>query len=80
MLVFGPAARASYVAVFVDEVKVLVIPFDRVGHENLGLAFAGLRLVADIALSVEIIKIIAVIALKIKLFNLFRHMPFLAML
>src|SRR5216684_6159868 len=65
--------RTRYVAILVDEVEEVVVALDGFFHQHLGFALARLRLLADAAVPVQVIKIGLVIALEVQLLHLFRH-------
>src|SRR5256885_108363 len=72
-LAAGGAARASDIAILVDEIQELVVALDRVRNQHFSLAFARLGLLADVALAIEEIEILLVIPFQIQLLNLFSH-------
>jgi hypothetical protein len=67
------APGAGYVAIFINEIQELIVALDGARHQDLGIAFARFRLLANIAFAVEIVEIILIIAFQVKLLDLFRH-------
>jgi hypothetical protein len=70
---FSAARRARYIAVLINEVQELVIPVHGILHQNLRLAVASLRLLANVPATINEIQICLVIALKIQLLHFFGH-------
>jgi hypothetical protein len=69
----GHTRRARNVAVLINEVQELIIAINRVLHHHFGLAIARLGLLANIAILVEEVEVLAVIALQPEFIDLFRH-------
>lgn len=74
---FVLAARYSWrpgdVALFVDEIKKLIIAVDGLRHYYFRLSLPGLRLLANVAVFIKKIQIFRVVALQPKLLHLFCH-------
>ena len=67
------ARRARDVALFVDEIQILVISINGVVDQHLSLALAGFRLLTDVAVFVQEVQVFRVVALESEFLNLLCH-------
>src|SRR5260221_7415719 len=72
----GPACcprRPRHIALFVNEVKILVIALNRVGRHHLVLTFPRFRLLAHVSVTIKEVEILLVVPFQIQLLYLFSH-------
>lgn len=69
----GHTRRARNVAILINEVQELIIAINCILHHHFGLAIARFGLLANIAILVEEVEVLGVIALQPEFIDLFRH-------
>src|SRR3954447_23486152 len=67
------ARRSRHIALFIHEVKILVVSLNCVRHQHLGFTFAGFGFAAYVPIAVNKVQILLVVPFKMKFFDLFCH-------